>query len=171
MADPQTFKFLTHKPVEQFANDPQFLHILRAEEEGLITIDVNIPDDSLELFTDAMYRCVEAKDYGTVATAWNKLRKEVVQGLVKDHLLPSGSKWLREHMKSEAEDYVAEHCGKQLEYVSALDSMTMAKLSPARERSAIRRGTHGARRDAKGHRYHQRPRRLQRRRHGRGGGR
>ena len=127
-ADLQTFKFLTNKPAESFASDPQFLHMLRAEEEGLITIDVHIPDDSLELFADAMYRCVEAKDYGTVATAWNKLRKEVVQGVVKDHLLPVGSKWLREHMKSEAEDYVAEHCGKQLEYVSSRKTGSAAEL-------------------------------------------
>lgn len=91
--------------------------MLRAEEEGLITIAVDMPEDSLELFVDALYRCVEAQDYGTVATAWNKLRKEIVQSLVKDHLLPSGSKWLREHLKSEAEDYIAEYCGKQLEYV------------------------------------------------------
>lgn len=115
---PQTFKFLTNKPANAFAASPQWLHILKAEEEGLIEISFDVAESQIGGFSGALERCCISTDYGEVATKWNELRKEICQELVKDHLIPMGSKWVKEYLRSQAEDFVAEHCRQELEYVS-----------------------------------------------------
>ena len=110
-----TFKFLTNKPVPEFRNSPQFLHMLKAEEEGLIRITVEVPDDQIGPFRNALIRCVESKEYGEVADAWNKEREKVCDAVVKDLFL-SISKWTKESMRTWAEEWVAEACRQELEF-------------------------------------------------------
>ncbi|ORY28271.1 SH2 domain-domain-containing protein [Naematelia encephala] len=111
-----SFKFLTDKPVVAFRDSPQFLHILRAEEEGLITIAVEANEFASKDFEEALKSCVRSKDYSEIAVAWNALREEVVHDLVQKHLIPMAAKWVREHLRSEAEEFVAERCRMELEF-------------------------------------------------------
>lgn len=111
-----SFKFLTNKPVELFKNTPQFLHILKAEEEGLLTIEISVADEPITDFTSTLVRCCVTKDYGEVAQAWNEQREEVVQTVVRQNYLPSVTKWVKEHLRSQAEEFVAERCRMELEF-------------------------------------------------------
>ena len=62
-----TFKFLTRKPVAAFKDTPQFLHMLRAEEEGLVDIQITIDDDSIQQFVGALVQCVKSVDSSEIA--------------------------------------------------------------------------------------------------------
>jgi transcription elongation factor SPT6 len=55
-----------------------------------------------------------------VATAWNALRQQICDDAVKKFLVPHSVKWLKEHLKRQAEEFVAERCRMELEYVSLL---------------------------------------------------
>lgn len=101
-----------------FKDSPQFLHMLKAEEEGLITISISVAAMERSQFVDALLRCATTNDYGSVASAWNELRKEICEQTFDQHLGPSASKWAREHLRSMAEEFVAERCRMELEFVS-----------------------------------------------------
>lgn len=92
--------------------------MLQAEEEGLITIAIEVGEPEIKSFADTLVRCVVSNDYGEISKAWNELREGVCWDLVRKNLVPSASRWLREHLRSEAEDYVAERCRMELEFVS-----------------------------------------------------
>lgn len=115
----QTFKFLTNKPARDFAGSPQWLQILKAEDDGLITIDISVSPDQTAGMLEALGRCCKSADHGEVATAWNELRQEVCARLVSEYLMPVGKRWLREYLRGQAEDHVAEAARQELEYVSA----------------------------------------------------
>jgi transcription elongation factor SPT6 len=91
--------------------------MLKAEEEGLVTISIEVMETEIEQFAGTMVRCVRSMDYGEVSTAWNALREEVCEDVVRSHLVPSAAKWVKEHLRGEAEEYVAERCRLELEFV------------------------------------------------------
>ncbi|OCF71672.1 transcription elongation factor SPT6 [Kwoniella mangroviensis CBS 8886] len=109
------FKFLTRKPVQMFKDSPQFLHMLKAEEEGLITITVEADESQVQSFVETLVRCCRSNDYGEISTAWNALRAEICSDVTRKYLVPSAAKWLKEHLKSEADEFVAERCRLELE--------------------------------------------------------
>ncbi|ORX33718.1 transcription elongation factor SPT6, partial [Kockovaella imperatae] len=108
------FKFLTEKPISLFKDSPEFLHMLKAEEDGLITISIEVGEME-DSFTQTLVRCVHADDHGELSRAWNELRKEICDTVVAHHLIPAASKWVKEHMRSQAEEFVAERCRMELE--------------------------------------------------------
>jgi transcription elongation factor SPT6 len=101
-----------------FKDSPQFLHMLKAEEEGLITISIRVAETERSQFVDALLRCATTNDYGTVPSAWNALRKEICEAAFDNHMVPAASKWARDHLRSMAEEFVAERCRMELEFVS-----------------------------------------------------
>ena len=101
-----------------FKESPQFLHMLQAEEEGLIKIVIGVQEPQTASFASTLVRCCRSDEYGEISKEWNELRETVCQDLVRKMLLPMGSKWIREHLRGEAEDYVAERCRMELEFVS-----------------------------------------------------
>lgn len=101
-----------------FKDSPQFLHMLSAEQEGLITIGIEVDPEQTQQFTDTLVRCVRSMDYGEVATAWNAARQEICGTLVSKFLIPGAAKWAKEDMRSKAEEFVAERCRMELEFVS-----------------------------------------------------
>lgn len=111
-----TFKFLTNKPVELFKNSPQFLHILKAEEEGLLKIEFTLQPDGFSSYLDALKRCVQSKDYSEIAQSWNGQREEVIDTVVNKGYIPAATRWLKEHMRTQAEEFVAERCREELEF-------------------------------------------------------
>jgi transcription elongation factor SPT6 len=91
--------------------------MLKAEEEGLINIVIEIGDEEKKSFLDALSRCVHTNEYGEVATAWNELRKDICVDLIDNHLIPAAARWTREVLKGQAEDFVADGSRQELEYV------------------------------------------------------
>lgn len=112
-----------------FKNIPQFLHMLKAEEEGLINIVIEVMDTEVQQFTGTLVRCVRSMDYGEISSAWNELREEICQDVVQNHLVPAAAKWVKEHLRGKAEEFVAERCRMELEFVS--------HLLPSRERLTL----------------------------------
>ena len=92
--------------------------MLKAEEEGLVQMVIEAPADPMEAFTGSLSRCVRSNDHGEISTAWNEQRAEVIHTLIDEHLIPMAEKWAREHLRSLAEEYVAETCRMELEFVS-----------------------------------------------------
>lgn len=109
---------MTNKPARNFSDTPQWLHILKAEEDGLITIDIVVGQEQLDGFCGALERCCVSMDYGEIATKWNELRREICRETLSKYLIPMASKWVKEYLRSQAEDYVAERCRMELEFVS-----------------------------------------------------
>ena len=94
--------------------------MLKAEEEGLITINIEVMETEIQQFTGTLIRCVRSMDYGEISTAWNQLREEVCQDVVRNHLVPAAARWVKEYLRGEAEEFVAERCRMELEFVSSL---------------------------------------------------
>ena len=90
--------------------------MLKAEEDGLIDIVINAPDEAVEPFCESLVRCVQSKNHGETAVAWDVLRKEICETAVTQHLVPAASKWAKEHLKGLAEEFVSERCRMELEF-------------------------------------------------------
>ena len=123
--------------------------MLKAEEEGLVNIVIEVMDTEVEQFTGTLVRCVRSMDYGEISTAWNQLREEICQDVVRTHLVPAAAKWVKEHLRGEAEEYVAERCRMELEFVgSLLLDRRRAHVWLASQCPTFRHCPHGARRDS-----------------------
>jgi transcriptional accessory protein Tex/SPT6 len=130
--------------------------MLKAEEEGLITISIDVREDSTLMFIGPLVQCVRSNDYGEVATAWNELRQEICHEVVRKHLIVMAGKWAKEHLKGEAEEYVAESCRMELEYVSlALQRLDPAEQCLESQCPPVCHVSHGTRRDALSTRYNE----------------
>jgi len=97
---------------------PQFLHILAAEAEHLVTISVFIPPEAKADFERKLLDAFSSDSFTESAQAWNAERSRVVQEVLDQHLIPAGVKWAREYIREEVEDYLAAKCSDQLHSVS-----------------------------------------------------
>ena len=88
----------------------------------MITINIRAKAESTQAFTDALIACCRSADYGEIASAWNALRKQVVLDAAEKNLIPMATRWIKEELRRQAEDYVAESCRQELEYVCAVVS-------------------------------------------------
>lgn len=132
--------------------------MLQAEEEGLITISIDVPDETTASFAETLVRCCRSDAYGEISKEWNALREAVCWDVVSRLLLPMGSKWIREHLRGEAEDYIAELSRMELEFVSdcciSPRSTSLLMSFAEGQRSAIPRQRRRVWRDALGPRHH-----------------
>jgi transcription elongation factor SPT6 len=97
---------------------PQFLHILAAEAEHLVTISVFIPSQVKANFERKLLDAFSSDSFTESAKAWNTERSRVVQEVLEQHLIPAGVKWTREYIREGVEDYLAAKCSDQLHSVS-----------------------------------------------------
>lgn len=103
--------------MELFANSGQFLHILAAEAEGLITIHIDLVPESSANFEEHLLKAYHSESYGETSKDWNEQRAEVVRQAWNESLVPVTAKWIKEQLREQAETYVAERCGDELEQV------------------------------------------------------
>jgi transcription elongation factor SPT6 len=96
----------------------QFLHILAAEAEHLVTILVFIPQEVKSSFERKLLEAFSSDSFSETAKAWNAERLRVVEEVIEQHLIPAGIKWTREFIREEVEDYLAEQCSDRLRSVS-----------------------------------------------------
>lgn len=92
--------------------------MLQAEEEGLVKIEIEVREDMMRSFAETLVRCCRSDTFGVASKEWNELREAVCWDVTRRLLVPMGAKWLREHLRGEAEDYIAERCRMELEFVS-----------------------------------------------------
>ncbi|KZT42027.1 transcription elongation factor Spt6 [Sistotremastrum suecicum HHB10207 ss-3] len=104
------FKYLKTKPVKAMLDTPQFLNILAAEAEHLITVHIDLPPGPLHEFQSALMEGFTSDSFSDTVKAWNEQRALVVKEALEKYLLPIGIKWVREWLREEVEDSLAKRC-------------------------------------------------------------
>ncbi len=96
---------------------PQFLNILTAETEHLVTVTITLRPEAKATFERKLNEAFASDSFSDTARAWNEERSRVVQEALEQHLLPVGVKWTREWIREEVEDYLALQCAQALREV------------------------------------------------------
>ncbi len=108
--------------------DAQFLHILNAESEHLITVSIALaPGDYKELH-DMMLNAIKSDGFSDNVSAWNHQRALIIQEALEKHLLPVGVKFVREWLREEVEDNLATKCATVLEQVERVFTYQTSSL-------------------------------------------
>ncbi len=97
----------------------QFLHILAAEAEHLVNVFINVPTQAVNDFERRLNDAFASDSFSDAARAWNAERLRVVQEVIQQHLIPTGTKWAREYLREEVEDFLATRCASRLRSVRA----------------------------------------------------
>ena len=98
----------------------QFLNILAAEAEHLVTVSIFLPKDVSQEIIHRLTEAFASDNFSDAAKAWNDERALIVQEVVEKQLLPLGVKWTKEYVREEVEDYLANRCAESLTYVREL---------------------------------------------------
>lgn len=101
----------------------QFLNILAAEREHLVTLTITLPNEAKGQFERDLNESFASDSYSDTAKAWNEERSRVVQEVLEHHLIPVGAKWTREWIREEVEDMLAIRCGNILREVCACNAI------------------------------------------------
>ncbi|KAI1316773.1 Transcription elongation factor spt6 [Mortierella claussenii] len=106
------FKRLSQKYVRDF-HDGQYLQILQAQSEGLIKVEIKLPDEAAYLQKAFEYFL---SDYSSeVVNKWNEVRRKILTSALKDHVFGIMERSLSEKLRSQAEEWVAKKCQISLE--------------------------------------------------------
>lgn len=81
-------------------------------------MSIALPHESKAEFERDLNDAYTSDNYSEAAKAWNEERSRVVQEALDQHLIPHGSKWTREWLREEIEDFLAAQCGEVLREVS-----------------------------------------------------
>ncbi|CCM04612.1 uncharacterized protein FIBRA_06796 [Fibroporia radiculosa] len=108
------FKYLHNKRAVDMLRTAQFLHILQAEAQHLVTVSVTLPADAKSTFERRLNDAFASDSYSDTARAWNEERSRVIQETLEQHLMPIGVKWTREWIREEAEEFLADRCAQTL---------------------------------------------------------
>ncbi|KAJ7581475.1 transcription elongation factor SPT6 [Mycena floridula] len=108
------FKYLFQKPAKHMLDSAQFLHILAAEAEHLVTLHIFIPPGVKDTLENRLTDAFTSDAFTPSAQSWNDERRLVVREVIDQHLIPAAVKWTREFLREEVEDHLAANCGLQL---------------------------------------------------------
>ncbi|KAI0374913.1 transcription elongation factor Spt6 [Pilatotrama ljubarskyi] len=108
------FKYLLNKSAGDMLQSPQFLNILAAEAEHLVTVSITLRPEAKANLERKLNDAFASDSFSDTARAWNEERSRVVQEALEQHLIPVGVKWTREWIREEAEDYLAKLCAQSL---------------------------------------------------------
>ena len=114
------FIYLLNKPVHKFS-DGQFLQILRAEADGLLTVSIRVEEESKLIADITKYIC---NDYvNELSELWNVERRKVAEYAARELLFPQAIKWLKERLGIMATDYIANRCQLVMESKIAMQGV------------------------------------------------
>jgi transcription elongation factor SPT6 len=106
----------------------QFLHILEAEKKNLVTVSLTIPSDVKVDLGRKLTDAFSSDNFTEAAKAWNVERSLVIHETLEQHLIPAGVKWIREVLRDEVEDLLANACGEKLRMVSSSEVSVIASV-------------------------------------------
>ncbi|GAA5911597.1 hypothetical protein JCM6882_008048 [Rhodosporidiobolus microsporus] len=109
------FKYLKPKPISEFLRSPQWLQILAAEIEGLVTVTISLPPAAYDRFYDTLRGMYLSDFTSALADEWNDLRAEVLKKAIDGSYLKEGELFVRGFLKEEAEEHVMALCRLKLE--------------------------------------------------------
>jgi transcription elongation factor SPT6 len=78
---------------------PQFLSILKAEADHLVTVTIHLDNEAKSLFERRLTDAFASDGFTDSAKAWNEERSRVIQDVLEQHLIPAGVKWIREYVR------------------------------------------------------------------------
>jgi transcription elongation factor SPT6 len=93
---------------------------LAAEADHLVTVSIELSAASLHDLQSSLIQAFSSDSFSDTAKAWNEQRVLVIQEAVEKHLLPMGVKWIREWIRDEAQNGLAQKCGEILRQVYQL---------------------------------------------------
>ncbi|KZO97710.1 hypothetical protein CALVIDRAFT_535812 [Calocera viscosa TUFC12733] len=108
-------KYMNKKPIHRLDTNTLFLQVLAAEQAGLLTVDISLPPHVLSDLQNDLYKAYASDRFSEVALAWNEQRRQVVEEALRKHLIPCGVRWIREWLRDEEEDNMAEAITEMLE--------------------------------------------------------
>ncbi|UZJ54735.1 hypothetical protein CBS101457_004055 [Exobasidium rhododendri] len=113
------FKFLKNKPVSQFnlvvtdgtlIPPAQYLMILRAEEELLIDVRIDLQPEKAMAFENRLYDAYASESTSESSKLWNQERKIIVEQAIKSFLYPAATLWVREWLREECWEWIGRAC-------------------------------------------------------------
>ncbi|KAI5290265.1 Transcription elongation factor spt6, partial [Ascosphaera aggregata] len=106
------FKYLRNLPLSEIARRPElFLRMLKAEEEGLV--GVNVVFEDFDAYKEKLYSDIESDNQSELADAWNRERRDVLDmAFARLNKLLSHS--VKENLRTECENWVAKECREAL---------------------------------------------------------
>ncbi|KAH8833649.1 transcription elongation factor Spt6 [Flagelloscypha sp. PMI_526] len=81
---------------------PQFLDILDAEEQHLVTVTISLPNADKEELEQKLNDAFVSDSFSEAARNWNEERARVIREVLDDFLIPAGTKWTREFLREGA---------------------------------------------------------------------
>jgi hypothetical protein len=124
-------------------DSPQFLLILAAEAEHLVTVSIELSAASHHDLQRSLTDAFASTGYSDAAKAWNDQRALVIQEAVEKHLIPMGTKWIREWVRDEAQNNLARKCGEVLRQVRVIFRYTLLSTETPSSAYMLRDGTRG----------------------------
>lgn len=107
------FKFLNEKPI-LYMKDAQFLQMLEAESLGLVKVTISLPGEKVFLANlIRLYLCEDSSS--PHFHAWNQLRTTIVTYACERHLFPYFKNWIRDKLRTQAEEYLFRACQMEAE--------------------------------------------------------
>ena len=88
-------------------SDVQWLHILAAEADHLVTVEIALSQHDEAAFQDALARAFNSDGFSDIAKAWNHQHAQVIEEVVEKHLYAVGVKHVREWLQDEVEEQLA----------------------------------------------------------------
>lgn len=113
------FKYLKNKLVKELRDD-QFLKMCIAEEEGLISIEINIDMKDVEGFGNEQTYFEEIKqfyyrdEFSHQVQEWNRQRTLAIERALKQFIYPQMGKELKSKLLLEAKEYVIKACSRKM---------------------------------------------------------
>ncbi|XP_076154074.1 transcription elongation factor SPT6 [Alosa pseudoharengus] len=113
------FKYLKNKPVKELTGE-QFLKMCQAEEEGLLTMDINIDLMGVSgyggdpTYFDEIKQFYYRDEFSHQVQEWNKQRAMAIEQALKQFLYPQMTKELKFKLITEAKDHIVRSCCKKL---------------------------------------------------------
>ena len=115
------FLYLKNKPIEKLTEEStQFLSILSAEREDLITVSIGFHVEVYEEIVDTIHNACKNDGISDVVDGWNEFTREAIFEAFSQFLMPSAIKYTREWLREKQEDYLAHRCTQALSEVCAL---------------------------------------------------
>ncbi|XP_055861753.1 transcription elongation factor SPT6 [Biomphalaria glabrata] len=113
-----TVKYLRGKPVKDLKDD-QFLKLVQAEEDGLLTISIKMEEDDDQSTTSTSYfeeikQLYYRDEFSHLVQQWNIQRSEALKRALYQILYPQMEKELRTKLITEAREGVLRACARKL---------------------------------------------------------
>ncbi|KAF9319264.1 Transcription elongation factor spt6, partial [Linnemannia elongata] len=100
------------KNVREF-RDGQFLQILQAQSEGLLKVEIKIPDKDRYIQSISDYYLSNGQ--GDKTRQWNALRTKILSSALKKHIFVIVERGMIEKLRIQAEEWVGSKCQAALE--------------------------------------------------------